>query len=65
MTTSRKFSESEGTFRPTEQSAKLCDECGGSNVTYRIWESSDGAYEDYKYTCHGCGHIWWIDGIDS
>lgn len=31
------------------------------------WESNDGGYEDYKYTCQDaeCGHAWWVEGIDS
>lgn len=42
-----------------------CRKCRSTNVHYRLWESSDGAFEDYKYECLDCGHIWWIEGIDS
>lgn len=42
-----------------------CRGCGGSQVFYRVWESSCGGYEDYKYECRGCGKEWWVDGIDS
>lgn len=33
----------------------------------RIWESSDGAYEDEQYRCTNkeCNHVLWVDGIDS
>lgn len=65
MTTSRKFSELEGEFTRSEQSQTPCRKCGGRNVKCQTWESSDGGYEDYKYTCGDCSHIWWIDGIDS
>jgi len=36
----------------------------GAPVEYRVWESSDGAYEDEQYRCAN-GHTWWVDGIDS
>ena len=26
-----------------------------------LWESSDGAYEDHKYTCTACGSVYWVD----
>lgn len=65
MTHMGPMSESEGEFSFTHATNTPCRKCGGHNVTYRIWESSDGAYEDYKYTCADCGHVWWVDGIDS
>ena len=36
----------------------------GQSVQVRLWESHDGAYEDYQYRC-AAGHVWWVDGIDS
>jgi hypothetical protein len=42
-----------------------CRACRGSNVQVEVWESSDGAFEDYHFTCTECGHNWWIDGPDS
>lgn len=45
--------------------ARPCQSCKGERVTFQIWESADGAYEDEKYTCQDCGETWWIDGIDS
>ncbi len=47
-------------------SKKKCQKCGYS-LTYRVWESSCGGYEDYYYTCQNeeCNHTFWIDGIDS
>lgn len=48
------------------QSTRPCPHCNKSDQhVYSIWESSDGAYEDEKHICHACGHVWWIDGIDS
>lgn len=43
----------------------FCRKCSKVNVIRRVWESSDGAYEDYHYTCPDCGHDWWIDGSDA
>lgn len=61
------MSETEGTFDknklPTDCACRKCDVRG--KVTYRIWNSTCGGYEDYKYTCGACGYDWWIDGIDS
>lgn len=65
MTTNRKFADSEGQFKPVEICVTACPNCRKENVTCQSWESNDGAYEDYKYTCTDCGHVWWIDGIDS
>jgi PHP family Zn ribbon phosphoesterase len=42
----------------------LTDGVCGAPVKVRVWESSDGGYEDYQYRCEA-GHTWWIDGIDS
>lgn len=65
MTTSRQFTEDEGEFTKKGHSTIPCRECGGDNVTYQVWESNCGGYEDYKYKCGDCGATWWIDGIDS
>jgi hypothetical protein len=42
-----------------------CLKCMSDQVAYRLWESFDGAYEDYHYRCLDCGYDWWVDGIDS
>lgn len=42
-----------------------CRKCGSDNVTYCVWESSCGGYEDYRYDCRSCGYLWWVDGVDS
>jgi len=65
MTHMRPMSESEGEFTSTHRHAATCRKCKSENVTCKTWESSDGAYEDYKYTCQDCGHVWWVDGIDA
>ena len=66
MTTARTFEESEGTFSDPEQSDRKCPKCD-SPMILKIWESSDGGYEDEKYTCSNqkCRHVYWVDGIDS
>lgn len=65
MTTSRTYSEHEGTFKPWEQSDRPCRRCKATAVRCRLWESSCGGYEDWKYECLICGYVWWVDGIDS
>lgn len=57
--------ESDGTFNGYRKSGRPCRECGAMEVYFRVWESSDGAYEDEKYECRHCGRKWWVDGIDS
>jgi DNA-directed RNA polymerase subunit M/transcription elongation factor TFIIS len=42
-----------------------CTKCDSKNISYCIWESSDGAYEDTHYKCEDCRHEWWVEGIDS
>lgn len=72
MTTSRQFGDSEGEFGPWEPHPKPCPKiipisgqpCGHP-VEVRVWESHDGAYEDYQYRCDGGGHVWWVDGDDG
>lgn len=59
------MSEAQGEFSKEEATNRKCRKCGGGPVTYKLWESSDGAYEDEKYTCQACGHYWWVEGIDS
>lgn len=39
--------------------------CGSNEVEYYIWESSDGAYEDYHYRCKDCKHDWWYESADA
>lgn len=42
-----------------------CEKCDNETVYYDAWESSDGAYEDYHYTCINCGYDYWVDGPDA
>ncbi len=42
-----------------------CRKCGGDEIMFYTWESSDGGHEDTHYRCLGCGTNWWVDGIDS
>jgi hypothetical protein len=66
------MAESDGELSAGVGSGRPCQKCraeklenGSPAVRYQTWESSCGGYEDYKYTCGACGHVWWIDGIDS
>jgi DNA-directed RNA polymerase subunit M/transcription elongation factor TFIIS len=42
-----------------------CLKCGAHPVMYRTHESSCGGHEDDEFKCEGCGHSWWVDGIDA
>lgn len=42
-----------------------CPKCRSNRVYFRMWESSDGAYDDIHYECEECKHNWWVEGIDS
>lgn len=57
--------EDSGDLNAATKTDTPCRQCGKVEVTVQTWESHDGAYEDYKFTCGACGHVWWIDGIDS
>ena len=57
--------ESAGILNAGEMTDRICSKCGEKRVRRRVWESSCGGYTDLKFTCEGCGNIWWIDGIDS
>lgn len=59
------MAEHEGALGKERETTRPCPVCGVASVTVRIWESSDGAYEDERFTCGACGHVWWVDGIDS
>lgn len=66
MTHMRPMADSEGDFRGWGPAAEKCRYCGSElHVWVRLWESSDGAYEDHQYKCFNCQKVWWIDGIDS
>lgn len=61
------MADSAGTFGSPEKEKYKCRKCGEQSVECRIWESSCGGYEDYKYECKNqdCKYYWWIEGIDS
>jgi hypothetical protein len=54
-------------WKPTKDEAPefRCRVCGSDGVWYRTWESSDGAYIDYRYECRSCKRTWWVEGADS
>jgi len=55
-----------GPWQPVDNADFTCRKCHKSgNIEVSIWESDDGAFEDFHYRCAACGHDWWIDGIDS
>lgn len=39
--------------------------CPVGKLFYEEWESSCGGWEDIRYSCDGCGRVWWVEGIDS
>lgn len=65
MTTARTYSEFEGDLSAARLTPHICKKCNNKTVFAQEWESSDGGYTDYKYTCKTCGKIFWIDGPDS
>ncbi len=64
---SQPMRESDGKFEKDWKLLPLpCPHCGVTGQWfYRIWESSDGAFEDEKNECRACKKVWWVDGIDS
>jgi DNA-directed RNA polymerase subunit M/transcription elongation factor TFIIS len=59
------MSESEGTFKGWKKDERPCPKCGADQHFWRLWESSDGAYEDEKHKCEACGKTWWVEGPDA
>ena len=59
--------ESKGRLGEAKAREELpCRRCAEIGVVYmQVWESSCGGYEDLKFSCLACDHVWWIDGIDS
>lgn len=52
-------------IEPNQYPDFKCKYCGeNKNLVYYLWESSDGAYEDYHYKCDDCGKDWWVEGAD-
>lgn len=67
MTHAGPMKDSDGTFGKPEVDRSLCPKCGEVSMRCEPWESSCGGYVDYRYTCESqtCGHVRWVDGIDS
>ena len=42
-----------------------CPECRSREVSFREWESSDGAHDDTQYWCATCTNSWWVEGADA
>lgn len=66
MTHTGPMHESEGEFTLREVDQRYCSTC--KKITGHAaerWESKDGAYVDWKYTCLTCSLVHWVDGIDS
>lgn len=62
----KELSELDGLFSEKISSNKKCKKCNNC-MKYKIWKSSCGGYEDYKYTCtnENCNYSFWVEGIDS
>jgi hypothetical protein len=66
MTHTGTLAESAGVFRDSIEVERRCATCClVTRHRAQCWESSDGAYEDYKYTCLICGRVHWVDGDDG
>lgn len=66
MTHMKTMSEHEGEFSPGTFTVRRCSECReNTRHEVKVWESSCGGYEDEKFICQICKHVFWIDGIDS
>jgi hypothetical protein len=58
--------ESEGDFTTVGDTVRECRGCKQRTThTVQQWDSHDGAYEDFKYTCIVCGAVHWVDGDDG
>lgn len=64
MTHTRQMAEYEGVLGESKPTEYLCPACK-TPMTVQEWESSDGGWVDFKYTCPGCRKVVWVDGIDS
>jgi hypothetical protein len=66
MTHTGPLPESAGEFTKEAIAKRWCGRClQSTSHKLQVWESTDGAYEDEKYTCLECGRVHWVDGIDS
>lgn len=43
----------------------VCRRCHKHTVYARLWESSDGAFEDWQFKCQACGWTKWQEGPDA
>lgn len=62
------MNESEGKLGPEGRLLTGCrGKCAPAATAHTVqeWDSNDGAYEDVKFTCAVCKHVFWAEGIDS
>ena len=54
-------------WKPTKEDNPeyKCPTCQSNDVWYRVWESTCGGYEDYRYRCKECGREWWVESADA
>lgn len=51
---------------PWQATEIACPRCKTEkSILKRSWESHCGGYDDTKYKCETCGHIWWAESIDA
>lgn len=57
--------ESAGKLDSEKRTTIACRKCGKQTVVLQSWESDCGGYEDDKFSCKSCGHVWWVEGPDA
>jgi uncharacterized protein with PIN domain len=62
---SKPMAEHEGVLKEPAKELDECPKCKKKAVKTRIWESNCGGFEDEKHECQACGHVFWVEGIDS
>lgn len=58
------MTDDEGDFGDAQESSRKCGKCCAPMLV-QTWSSHCGGYEDFRYTCPVCGHVAWVEGIDS
>lgn len=48
-----------------KETGYACLKCGSKHIRSRCVESSCGGFDDYKFKCDSCDHIWWCESADA